>query len=86
LAPHYQAEIFDYVLVVGQEVAGRAHGAIGIVSGNAVRDLDVVGHGFKLSVQGGCAILERTRRARSRRAGRVGAGPSGRGTPGQPRA
>ena len=40
-----QSKFLDDVLVVAQQVADRAHGVGGIISGDAVGDLDVVCHG-----------------------------------------
>jgi hypothetical protein len=34
--------LVDHVLIVEQQVFGSAHGALGIVSGHAVRDADAV--------------------------------------------
>lgn len=45
---HDDAKVADEVLVVAEQVVGRAHGASRIVSGNAVDDLDLVGHQTRL--------------------------------------
>jgi len=42
---HDKLEVGDDVLVVGEQVLGRAHGARRIISRHAVGDFDVVAHG-----------------------------------------
>lgn len=37
-----EAQLLDGVLIIGQKIRGRAHGAVGIVSGDAVGDVDDV--------------------------------------------
>jgi hypothetical protein len=44
---HDEPKLVNHVLIVGEKVAGRAHGAIGIVSGNAVGDVDSMTHNGK---------------------------------------
>ena len=44
-----QTKVLDDMLVVAEQIIRHAHGAIGIVSGNAVGDLDTVSHAHILA-------------------------------------